>query len=118
MKDPEDPTQLVFRALSHPIRRGVMEDLLSKPGLSMTELMARHSVSRQTFAQHLQSLEDADLVRHEFAGRERLHYLNVVPLYAMSDEWLSRFVNDQGRALLGLRARVERSVRAKDSKSA
>ena len=118
MKDPKDPGQLVFRALSHPIRRAVLEDLLSESGLSMTELMARHEVSRQTFAQHLRALEDADLVRHEFEGRERRHYLNVAPLYAMSDEWLSRFVNDQGRALLGLRMRVERARSAEESKSA
>ena len=112
VKDINDPTQLVFRALAHPARRDVLVALLDRAGQSIAELMAGCDMTRQTFTQHLDALIDADLVRFSYEGRERLHYLNVLPLVHVTDEWMARFVNPQVRALLGLRQNVEAESKA------
>lgn len=107
----DDPVQLVLRALAHPVRRRVLESLLSEAGLSIADLLRREDLTRQTLVQHLDALIDADLVRTEYEGRERLHYLNVVPIVELMDGWMAQFATPQVRALLGLPGKVEAAQR-------
>jgi DNA-binding transcriptional ArsR family regulator/uncharacterized protein YndB with AHSA1/START domain len=84
---PSDP----FRALADPTRRALLDRLRERNGQSLGELVADLPMARQSATQHLQVLEDANLVTVVRRGRERLHYLNPVPIREMQERWISRF---------------------------
>jgi DNA-binding transcriptional ArsR family regulator len=89
----------VFKALSDPGRRRLLDRLFARNGLTLTELCREMSMSRQAVAQHLRVLEDANLVSTRWRGREKLHFLNPVPIHEIYERWVRKF---ERRGLLAL----------------
>ncbi|KGM09227.1 ArsR/SmtB family transcription factor [Cellulomonas bogoriensis] len=102
---------LVFKALADPTRRRLLDALFERDGRSLGELEAvvnEHTeMSRFGVAKHLRLLEGADLVITRRSGRERLHYLNPVPIRAIYDRWIDKYTEGRVRALTDLRRRAE-----------
>ena len=97
----------VFKALSDPGRRKLLDRLFADNGLTMGQLCERMDMTRQAVAQHLGVLEDANLVSIEWRGREKLHYLNPVPIHEIYDRWVKKFERRGLRALDDLKKRLE-----------
>jgi len=83
--------EMVFEALADEHRRVILDRLRKQNGQSLTQLCEGHDISRQAVTKHLKVLEEADLVLTAKRGRERLHYLNPVPLNAVAMRWLRQF---------------------------
>ena len=92
-----------FKALADPTRRALLDRLLEKQGLTLTELVDGLGMRRQSVAKHLAILEAASLVSCQWHGREKLHYLNPVPVAEISRRWLDRFSGERAAAILDLR---------------
>jgi DNA-binding transcriptional ArsR family regulator len=101
----------VFRALADPGRRVLLDALLERPGQTQAELAERLEVSRQAVSKHLAVLEDARLVVSRFAGREKHHWLNPIPLVEIHERWVSKFAARRGRMLLALKRELEEKER-------
>jgi DNA-binding transcriptional ArsR family regulator len=99
----------VFKALADPARRKLLDSLFERGGRTLTDLAAGHAMSRQAVTKHLAALERANLVVHERRGRERLHYLNAVPIQDIADRWIGKFQAGRLRALADLKDALERS---------
>jgi len=97
----------VFRALADPTRRRLLDRLHTEAGQTLTDLCARLRMTRQAVIQHLDVLEAANLVTTVRQGREKLHYLNPVPLHQIYERWIRKFERRRLRALHNLRVRVE-----------
>lgn len=82
---------MVFVALADPSRRLLLDRLRQRNGQTLSELCDGQSISRQAVTKHLTILEQADLVISEKRGRERLHFLNPVPIHAVAMRWLKQF---------------------------
>jgi DNA-binding transcriptional ArsR family regulator len=93
----------IFKALADPTRRALLDRLLEKQGQTMTELVDGLGMRRQSVAKHLAILEAATLVSCQWHGREKLHYLNPVPIAEISRRWLDRFSGERAAAILDLR---------------
>lgn len=104
MTESMDP---VFRALSDPTRRFLLDRLRERNGQTLNELCAAVSMRRQSLTQHLDVLEAANLVSTVRQGRERLHYLNPVPLHQIQERWIDRFELPRLRALSTVKHRAE-----------
>jgi uncharacterized protein YndB with AHSA1/START domain/DNA-binding transcriptional ArsR family regulator len=98
----------VFRALGDPTRRELLDRLFERGGQSLTELEQAFAMSRFGVMKHLRVLEGAGLVVSRKVGRERLHYLNAVPIREVHDRWIGKFAAGPSAALLSLRATIER----------
>ncbi len=98
---------LVFKALSDPGRRRLLDRLFATGGLTLGQLCERMGMSRQAVAQHLQVLEAANLVSVVWRGREKHHYLNPVPIHELYDRWVRKFERRGLRALARLKQRLE-----------
>ena len=85
----------VFKALADASRRKLLDRLRKKNGLTLSELCEKHDMSRQAVAKHLVLLEAANLVVKVKRGREKLHYLNPVPINEIYMRWIGKF--EQGR---------------------
>ena len=92
-----------FKALADPTRRALLDRLLEKQGLTLTELVDGLGMRRQSVAKHLAILEAASLVSCQWHGREKLHYLNPVPVAEISRRWLDRYSGERAAAILNLR---------------
>lgn len=92
-----------FRALADPTRRELLDRLLEKQGQTLTELVDGLGIRRQSVAKHLAVLEAAGLVSCQWHGREKLHYLNPMPIAEISRRWLDRFSGQRAAAILNLR---------------
>jgi DNA-binding transcriptional ArsR family regulator len=92
-----------FRALADPTRRELLDRLLEKQGQTLTELVDGLRIRRQSVAKHLAVLEAAGLVSCQWHGREKLHYLNPMPIAEISRRWLDRFSGQRAAAILNLR---------------
>lgn len=92
-----------FRALADPTRRELLDRLLEKQGQTLTELVDGLGIRRQSVAKHLAVLEAAGLVSCRWHGREKLHYLNPMPIAEISRRWLDRFSGQRAAAILNLR---------------
>ena len=103
MKD----TDAVFRALSDPSRRTLLDRLHERDGQTLTELCVDLDMSRQAVTQHLDVLEAAHLVVTSRRGRQKLHSLNPVPLQDIYDRWIRKFERSRMRALGDLKRRLE-----------
>ena len=103
MKD----TDAVFRALSDPSRRTLLDRLHERDGQTLTELCVDLDMSRQAVTQHLDILEAARLVVTSRRGRQKLHSLNAVPLQEIYDRWIRKFERSRMRALGDLKRRLE-----------
>jgi uncharacterized protein YndB with AHSA1/START domain/DNA-binding transcriptional ArsR family regulator len=97
----------VFRALSDPTRRRLLDRLHERNGQTLNELCAGLAMRRQSVTQHLQVLEGANLVSVVRRGRERLHYLNPVPLHEMQERWIDKFERSPLRALSAVKRQAE-----------
>jgi DNA-binding transcriptional ArsR family regulator len=100
-------TDAVFKALADPTRRMLLDRLNDDNGQTLGELSALLDMSRQAVTQHLNVLEAAHLVVTQWRGREKLHFLNPVPLQEIYDRWISRFERSRVRALRDLKQRLE-----------
>lgn len=100
-------TALVFKALAHPVRRQLLDVLNAHDARTLTELSEHLAMTRQAVGQHLDVLEGAQLVTTRWRGREKLHYLNPVPLQEIYDRWISRFERSRLKALRDLKRRLE-----------
>jgi DNA-binding transcriptional ArsR family regulator len=93
----------VFKALADPTRRALLDRLLDRQGQTLTELLDGLGMRRQSVTKHLAILEAAGLVNCQWRGREKLHYLNPVPIAEISRRWLDRFSGPRAAAILNLR---------------
>lgn len=100
--------ELVWKALSHGLRRRILDELRSGP-LQTGDLAARLEPSRHVVMQHLNVLREADLVRTVTEGRTRVNYLNPVPIQGIHQRWVSHYEGAWAEALLGLKGRLEGS---------
>ena len=97
----------VFKALADPTRRLLLDRLRERNGQTLGELCGRLDMARQSATQHLALLEAAGLVSTVWRGREKLHYLNPVPLHDIGERWIARFERPRLRALAGIKRRAE-----------
>jgi DNA-binding transcriptional ArsR family regulator len=100
-------TDLVFKALAHPSRRQLLDRLHANNGRTMGELCEHLEMTRQAVAKHLALLEAANLVVTVWRGREKLHYLNPVPIHAISERWIGKFERHRLQALQELKKGLE-----------
>ncbi len=100
-------SDLVFRALADPARRRLLDALRKENGQSLGKLCTHLDMTRQAVAQHLQRLEEANLVATVRRGREKLHYLNPVPIHEIYDRWIRKFERRRLEALHDLKRRAE-----------
>ncbi|MFD7444973.1 ArsR/SmtB family transcription factor [Streptomyces sp. NPDC059909] len=98
----------VFKALADASRRRLLDSLNARNGQSLRELCAGLDMARQSVSKHLAVLEAANLVTTVRRGREKLHYLNAVPINAIAERWISRYDRERVRALADLKAALER----------
>ena len=97
----------VFRALADPTRRGLLDELFRQDGQTLSALEARFPITRFGVMKHLNVLEEADLVVSRRRGREKLHFLNPVPIRLVHDRWVSKYAEPWAAALSELRQRLE-----------
>lgn len=100
----------VFRALADPTRRSLLDELFRQDGQSLGGLEARFSMSRFGVMKHLKLLEEAGLVITRRRGREKLHYLNPVPIRLVHDRWVSKYAEPWTTELSDLKHRLEKTV--------
>jgi DNA-binding transcriptional ArsR family regulator len=97
----------VFKALSDPGRRKLLDRLFARNGLTLGELCEEMKMSRQAVTQHLGVLEEANLLSTVWRGREKHHYLNPVPIHEIYDRWVKKFERRSLHALDQLKKRLE-----------
>jgi len=97
----------VFKALADAVRRKLLDRLREKNGLTLSELCRGQKMSRQAVTKHLALLEEANLVVTKRQGREKLHYLNPVPIHEIYMRWIGRFEQGRLRALQCLKEALE-----------
>jgi DNA-binding transcriptional ArsR family regulator len=97
----------VFKALADASRRELLDRLRADNGQTLSELCARLAMSRQAVSKHLAILEGANLVATVWRGREKLHYLNPVPIHDIADRWIGKFERSRLQALSDLKKAVE-----------
>jgi DNA-binding transcriptional ArsR family regulator len=98
---------LVFKALSDPTRRLLLDRLYERDGRTLTELESELEMTRFGVMKHLRLLEHAGLVVTRRAGREKLHFLNPVPIRLIHDRWIDKYTERQISALADLKAELE-----------
>lgn len=97
----------VFKALADSTRRALLDRLFEQDGLTLTELEAGLPMTRFGVMKHLKVLEEANLVTTRKRGREKLHFLNVVPIRLVHDRWVSKYSEPWAAALTGLKKDLE-----------
>jgi len=97
----------VFRALADPTRRSLLDELFREDGQTLSALEERFSMTRFGVMKHLKQLEEAGLVVTKRRGREKLHFLNPVPIRLVHDRWVSKYAEPWAAALSGLKNRLE-----------
>ena len=97
----------VFRALADPTRRGLLDELFRQDGQTLSALERQLPMTRFGVMKHLRVLEDAHLVVTKRRGREKLHFLNPVPIRLVHDRWVSKYAEPWTATLTGLKQRLE-----------
>ena len=97
----------VFKALADPVRRQLLDRLHVKNGQTLSELCEGQDMTRQAVTKHLGILEAANLVATRKEGREKLHFLNPVPIFGIADRWIEKFERAHLRALTELKKNLE-----------
>ena len=100
-------TDAVFRALSDPARRRLLDRLNEHNGLTLGELCVDMGMTRQSVSKHLDVLEEADLVATLRRGREKLHYLNAAPINDIADRFIHHYDRARAEALADLKTALE-----------
>jgi DNA-binding transcriptional ArsR family regulator len=98
---------LVFKALADSGRRQLLDRLRIKGGQTLNMLCEGMSMTRQAVTKHLAQLEEADLVATVWQGREKLHYLNPVPIHEIAKRWIRPFESQRLEALADIKNRLE-----------
>ena len=99
----------VFKALSDPSRRKLLDELHTNNGQTLSELCAHLAMTRQAVTKHLVLLEEANLVATVWRGREKLHFLNPVPLHEISERWIAKYERPRLDALGALKRDLEQT---------
>ena len=102
-----DDDDRVFKALADPSRRLLLDRLFERDGRTLTELEEGLDMTRFGVMKHLKVLEEAGLVVSRRAGREKLHFLNPVPIRLIHDRWIDKYRERQVSALADLKAELE-----------
>ena len=97
----------VFKALADPTRRVLLDRLFARDGRTLRELESELEMTRFGVMKHLRVLEDAGLVVTRRAGREKLHFLNPVPIRLIHDRWIDKFTERRVSALTDLKRQLE-----------
>jgi DNA-binding transcriptional ArsR family regulator len=97
----------VFKALADPVRRELLDSLREAGGQTLGELCDGRGMTRQAVTKHLGVLEAANLVATQRRGREKLHYLNPVPIQDIADRWIGKYERGRLAALADLKRRLE-----------
>ena len=105
-----DDVDLVFRALADPTRRALLDELFARDGQTLVSLTAQHDMTRIAVAKHLKILEDAGLIVSRRQGREKLHYLNPVPIRLVHDRWVSKYAEPWAAGLVDLKRELEEQM--------
>ena len=100
-------TDKVFKALADPGRRELLDQLFAQNGQTLGELCAHLDMARQSVSKHLALLEEATLVITVWRGREKLHYLNPVPIQEIYDRWIGKYDRQRLQALRVLKQSLE-----------
>ena len=100
----------VFKALADRTRRQLLDTLHERNGQTLTELCERVDMTRQSTTQHLDILQAANLISTVRRGREKLHYLNPVPLHEVQERWIDKFERPRLRALANLKRQAEEAT--------
>ena len=98
---------VVFRALAAPTRRKLLDELFRKDGQTLSELERKLPMSRFGVMKHLGVLEEANLVVTRKRGREKLHFLNPVPIRLIHDRWVSKYAEPLAATLSGIKTELE-----------
>jgi len=99
---------LVFKALADPTRRLLLDRLFERDGRTLTELESDVEMTRFGVMKHLRLLEDAGLVVARRSGREKLHFLNPVPIRLIHDRWIDKYTERHVSALAHLKTELEK----------
>ena len=102
-----DAMDAVFRALADASHRELLDRLRAENGQTLGQLCARLAMTRQAVSKHLAILEEANLVATLKRGREKLHYLNPVPIHDIGERWISKFERSRLQALSELKKNLE-----------
>src|SRR3954464_8425878 len=97
----------VFRALADPTRRRLLDELFREDGQTLRALEEHFSMTRFGVMKHLKQLEEAGLVVTKKQGREKLHFLNPVPIRLVHDRWVSKYAEPWAAGLSGLKRQLE-----------
>jgi DNA-binding transcriptional ArsR family regulator len=97
----------VFKALADPSRRELLDRLRAENGQTLGQLCAHLDMTRQAVTKHLGVLEEANLVAVVWRGREKLHYLNPVPIHDIAERWIGKFERGRLRILAELKEKLE-----------
>ncbi|HXZ60865.1 MAG TPA: helix-turn-helix domain-containing protein [Steroidobacteraceae bacterium] len=98
----------VFKALADPSRRELLDRLYARNGQTLTELCSGLAMARQSVSQHLEVLEAANLISVEWQGREKLHYVNPVPIHQIYERWIRKYEEQRLTALHNFKSKLER----------
>ena len=102
-------TDALFKALADPTRRKLLDLLNAHDGRTLSELCGHLDMTRQGVTQHLDLLEQANLLTTVRRGREKLHFLNPVPLQEIYERWIAKFEKPRLKALSELKRRLEKA---------
>ena len=97
----------MFKALADGSRRRLLDRLLAHNGQTLGQLCANLDMTRQAVTKHLAVLEEANLVVVVWRGREKLHYLNPVPIHEIAERWIGKFERGRLRILAELKEKLE-----------
>ena len=100
----------VFKALADPTRRFLLDRLFERDGRTLTELESELEMTRCGARKHLRVLEDAELVVTQRSGREKLHFLNPVPIRLIHDRWIDKYTERHVSALADLKTQLEKTA--------
>jgi DNA-binding transcriptional ArsR family regulator len=98
---------VVFKALADSTRRKLLDRLFENNGQTLGDLCERLAMSRQAVTKHLRILEAANLVATRWQGREKIHYLNPVPILEIADRWIGKYERGRLRVLADLKQHLE-----------
>src|SRR3569833_1082808 len=101
------PMDAVFKALADKSRRQLLDRLRAENGQTLGELCAHLEMTRQAVTKHLVLLEQANLVAVVWRGREKLHFLNPVPIHEIAERWINKYERGRLRALAELKKQLE-----------
>jgi DNA-binding transcriptional ArsR family regulator len=107
---PGDDDDRVFKALADPTRRHLLDRLFERDGRTLSDLEGQLEMTRFGVMKHLRLLEEAGLVVTRRSGREKLHFLNPVPIRSIHDRWIDKYTERQVSALVDLKTQLEGSA--------